>query len=74
MSWGRQKEDEEDQRMPNLADMGSADGSPPSRQVTVNLSPDQYERLFFRPGAPRRGDLAKSFGMSSSISRKEEQY
>jgi hypothetical protein len=38
-------------------------GSPLSRQVTVALSPEQYERLFFQPSAPRRGDLAKRFGM-----------
>ena len=37
-------------------------GSPLSRQVTVALSPEQYERLFFQPSAPRRGDLAKRFG------------
>jgi hypothetical protein len=40
-----------------------ANGSPLSRQVTVALSPEQYERLFFQPSAPRRGDLAKRFGM-----------
>jgi hypothetical protein len=39
-----------------------ANGSPLSRQVTVALSPEQYERLFFQPSAPRRGDLAKRFG------------
>ncbi|KZM24702.1 uncharacterized protein EKO05_0007117 [Ascochyta rabiei] len=32
-----------------------------SRQVTVQLSSEQYERLFFQPSAPRRGDLAKRF-------------
>jgi len=37
-------------------------GNDLSRQVTVALSPDQYERLFFQPSAPRRGDLAKRFG------------
>jgi len=36
-------------------------GAPLSRQVTVALSPEQYERLFFQPSAPRRGDLAKKF-------------
>jgi hypothetical protein len=40
-------------------------GTELSRQVTVALSPEQYERLFFQPSAPRRGDLAKRFGMSS---------
>lgn len=38
-------------------------GAPLGRQVTVALSPEQYERLFFQPSAPRRGDLAKRFGM-----------
>lgn len=37
-------------------------GAELSRQVTVALSPEQYERLFFQPSAPRRGDLAKRFG------------
>jgi len=41
--------------------MGNSDGAPLSRQVTVQLSPEQYERLFFQPSAPRRGDLAKRF-------------
>ncbi|KAF2997954.1 hypothetical protein E8E13_005998 [Curvularia kusanoi] len=36
-------------------------GADLSRQVTVQLSPEQYERLFFQPSAPRRGDLAKRF-------------
>ncbi|KNG50748.1 glycoside hydrolase family 3 protein [Stemphylium lycopersici] len=39
----------------------SANGAPLSRQVTVALTPEQYERLFFQPSAPRRGDLAKKF-------------
>lgn len=38
-------------------------GAELSRQVTVQLSPEQYERLFFQPSAPRRGDLAKRFGL-----------
>lgn len=38
-----------------------------SRQITVALSPEQYERLFFQPSAPRRGDLAKRFGMYDSV-------
>lgn len=37
-------------------------GAELTRQVTVQLSPEQYERLFFQPSAPRRGDLAKRFG------------
>lgn len=40
-------------------------GSPLSRQLTVALTPEQYERLFFQPSAPRRGDLAKKFGTIS---------
>jgi succinate-acetate transporter protein len=32
-----------------------------SRQMTLQLSPDQYERLFFQPSAPK-GDLAKRLG------------
>jgi len=39
----------------------ASNGAPLSRQVTVALSPEQYERLFFQPSAPRRGDLAKRF-------------
>ncbi|KAF1350637.1 GPR1/FUN34/yaaH family-domain-containing protein [Delphinella strobiligena] len=38
-----------------------SDGSPLNRAVTVTLSPEQYERAFFQPSAPRRGDLAKRF-------------
>jgi hypothetical protein len=38
-----------------------------SRQVTVSLSSEQYERLFFQPSAPRRGDLAKRFGELQSL-------
>lgn len=40
-------------------------GAELSRQVTVQLSPEQYERLFFQPSAPRRGDFAKRFGTFS---------
>jgi uncharacterized protein len=40
----------------------SSNGAPLSRQVTVTLTPDQYERLFFQPSPPRRGDYAKRFG------------
>jgi len=38
-----------------------------NRQVTVALTPEQYERLFFQPSAPR-GDLAKRFGELQSLS------
>lgn len=37
-------------------------GAPLARQLTVALTPEQYERLFFQPSPPRRGDLAKKFG------------
>lgn len=43
-------------------DHSTSNGAPLSRQVTVTMSPDQYERLFFQPSAPVRGDLAKRFG------------
>ena len=33
-----------------------------SRQVTLQLSPEQYERLFFQPSVAK-GDLAKRLGM-----------
>jgi stress response protein SCP2 len=42
----------------------TGNGAELSRQVTVALSSEQYERLFFQPSAPRRGDLAKRFGKS----------
>lgn len=38
------------------------DGAPLSRQITVTLNPEEYERLFFQPSPPR-GDLAKRLGM-----------
>jgi len=37
------------------------DGNALGRQMTLQLSPDQYEKLFFQP-TPARGDLAKRFG------------
>jgi hypothetical protein len=33
--------------------------------MTLSLSPEQYERLFFQPSAGK-GDLAKRLGMSST--------
>lgn len=33
-----------------------------SRQMTVTMSPEQYERLFFQPNKPAAGDFAKRFG------------
>ncbi|KAI6794444.1 hypothetical protein KC363_g7966 [Hortaea werneckii] len=48
--------------MPRLAaTQTNGEGSPLSRQVTVTMSNEQYERLFFQPSAPRKGDLAKRF-------------
>ncbi|KAI5241582.1 hypothetical protein E4T47_04780 [Aureobasidium subglaciale] len=43
-------------------DNNSGNGSPLSRQMTVALTPEQYERLFFQPEGPRRGDYSKRFG------------
>lgn len=44
---------------------GNGNGSPLTRATTtLTLSNEQYERLFFQPSAPRRGDLAKRFGMA----------
>lgn len=42
----------------------AGNGSDLSRQVTLNLSAEQYEKLFFAP-APARGEtaLAKRLGM-----------
>lgn len=54
----------EDHSSGNGAPMGAPLGAPLSRQLTVALTPEQYERLFFQPEGPRRGDLSKRFGMS----------
>ena len=40
---------------------GNMDGGALGRQMTMQLSNDQYERLFFQPSAPK-GDLAKRLG------------
>lgn len=53
-------------------DQASGNGAPLSRQMTVALTPEQYERLFFQPEGPRRGDLSKRFGMLFLIQRFEE--
>lgn len=47
-----------------IDDQASGNGAPLSRQMTVALTPEQYERLFFQPEGPKRGDLSKRFGMS----------
>jgi uncharacterized protein len=39
-----------------------SNGAPLSRQVTVTMSSEQYERMFFQPSAPLKGDYAKRFG------------
>ena len=43
----------------------AGNGNDLSRQVTLQLTPEQYERLFFSP-TPARGEtqLAKRLGMS----------
>ncbi|KAH8925521.1 hypothetical protein BT69DRAFT_1348695 [Atractiella rhizophila] len=45
-------------------DSNSPGGHGLTRQLTVTLTPEQYERLFLQPAgtAPSRGDLAKRFG------------
>jgi len=48
--------------MTEAFDKVSANGATLERQVTLTLTPEQYERLFFQPSAPARGDLAKRFG------------
>lgn len=58
-----------DHEMTEHNGMGVANGNGLSRQITVALSPEQYERLFFQPGAPKKGDLAKRFGMFLMTSR-----
>lgn len=37
-------------------------GSPLSRQVTVSMSPEQYERHFFTPVSTQRNEIIKRFG------------
>lgn len=36
-------------------------GSPLARSVTVTMSAEQYERMFFQPTGPAKGDYAKRF-------------
>ena len=52
----------ENQKMERVETLNS-NGHPLSRQVTVSMSPEQYERLFFQP-AGVKGDLAKRLGTS----------
>jgi hypothetical protein len=53
-----------DHEMTESNGINLSNGADLNRQITVALSPEQYERLFFQPSAPRRGDLAKRFGVS----------
>ena len=46
----------------------AGNGNPLSRQMTVQMSPEQYERVFFQP-TPARGDLARRLGTSHSSLR-----
>lgn len=41
---------------------GGENGASLARQVTVTLSPEQYERMFFSPAGPKNLDLQKRFG------------
>jgi len=47
-----------------VEDNGSGNGAALGRQVTVSMSPEQYERLFFQPTGPAKGGLSKTFGKS----------
>ncbi|KAK4540377.1 hypothetical protein LTR36_009234 [Oleoguttula mirabilis] len=51
-------------RMSN--DFNGANGAPLSRQVTVTLNPEDYERLFFQP-SQAKGDLSKRLGNPTLI-------
>lgn len=48
----------------NRVDTLESNGHPLSKQVTLSLSPEQYERLFLQPSAPK-GDLRKRLGLYS---------
>jgi len=50
------------EKIDHAASPGDGNGAPLSRQVTITLSPEQYERMFFQPEPPRHGDYAKRFG------------
>jgi len=54
--------DREEYEKPGMEPMnGGSNGAALSRQVTLNLSQEQYDRLFFAPTVPR-GDLARRLG------------
>ena len=51
-----------DHKMEYVESNGNAtagNGASLSRQVTVTLSPEQYERMFFSPNGPQANDLTK---------------
>ena len=43
-----------------------------ARQITMSISPEQYERLFFQP-TPARGDLSKRLGILPFLAHLELQ-
>jgi hypothetical protein len=45
-----------------MSSMDTMDLNRQATTVTMQLSPDQYERLFFQPEKPK-GDLAQRLGM-----------
>jgi hypothetical protein len=52
--------------MSDIMKTESANGEPLVRQVTVQMTSEQYERLFFQPSPPR-GDFAKRLGTALLI-------
>lgn len=58
---------------PDLESATHFDGAPLARENTaITLSNEQYERLFFQPSKPQRGDLAKRFGKHISREQPEK--
>jgi hypothetical protein len=56
------------EQSPDLESAMHVDGGPLDRSNTaITLSNDQYERLFFQPSKPARGDAAKRFGMFTQV-------
>ena len=56
------------EQSPDLESAMHIDGGPLNRETTtITLSNDQYERLFFQPSKPQRGDAAKRFGTFSLL-------
>lgn len=54
-------EAEQTDKIDHMMVENSNDGAPLHKTVTITMSPEQYERAFFQPSAPRRGDAAKRF-------------